>query len=144
LGIKLTVYDFHRLEIGTEVIFVESAGEKGPQASTVQIVSKPGVRHPATEEHTVEPAEGWKNSDGNETIRRGLENSVAEPARMTRKVSTRTGRRRRGTSYFSSLAFNEISVAARATDTGQFFFAPSACSANVFSSMSGISASVLN
>jgi cold shock CspA family protein len=35
--------DFDRLDIGTEVRFVESVGEKGPQASTVQIVGKPSA-----------------------------------------------------------------------------------------------------
>jgi len=36
--------DFDRLEIGTGVRFVEEDGEKGSQASTVQIVDKPGAR----------------------------------------------------------------------------------------------------
>jgi len=36
--------DFDRLEIGTGVRFVEEPGEEGPQASTVQIVDKPGSR----------------------------------------------------------------------------------------------------
>jgi cold shock CspA family protein len=36
--------DFGRLEIGTGVRFVEEMGEKGLQASTVEIVDKPGVR----------------------------------------------------------------------------------------------------
>jgi cold shock CspA family protein len=36
--------DFSRLEVGTGVRFVEEMGESGPQASTVQIVDKPGVR----------------------------------------------------------------------------------------------------
>ena len=35
---------FERLAIGTEVRFNEADGEKGPQASTVQIVNKPGIR----------------------------------------------------------------------------------------------------
>ena len=35
--------DFERIEIGTGVRFTEEAGEEGPQASTVQIVDKPGV-----------------------------------------------------------------------------------------------------
>ncbi len=35
--------DFDRLTIGTEVRFEEEEGEEGPQASTVAIVSKPGV-----------------------------------------------------------------------------------------------------
>lgn len=36
--------DYERLEVGTGVRFVEEAGREGPQASTVQIVDKPGVR----------------------------------------------------------------------------------------------------
>src|SRR2546427_559512 len=35
---------FERLAIGTEVRFEEEDGSDGPQASTVQIVSKPGGR----------------------------------------------------------------------------------------------------
>ena len=38
--------EFDRLEIGTGVRFVEEQGEKGPQASTVEIVDKPGFRIP--------------------------------------------------------------------------------------------------
>lgn len=36
--------DFKRLEIGTGVRYIEEIGEEGPQASTVQIVDKPGAR----------------------------------------------------------------------------------------------------
>jgi len=36
--------DFERLAVGTEVRFEEEEGEEGPQASTVQVVNKPGVR----------------------------------------------------------------------------------------------------
>lgn len=36
--------DFDRLAVGTEVRYVMTMGEEGPQATTVQIVSKPGVR----------------------------------------------------------------------------------------------------
>lgn len=35
--------DFERLAVGTEVRFNPAEGEQGPQASTVQIVSKPGA-----------------------------------------------------------------------------------------------------
>ena len=35
--------DFDRLEIGTGVRYVPGAGDKGPKASTLQIVDKPGV-----------------------------------------------------------------------------------------------------
>lgn len=52
--------DFDRLEIGTGVSFMEEPGEKGPQASTVQIVDKPGARVPEEEESEVEPPAGWK------------------------------------------------------------------------------------
>jgi cold shock CspA family protein len=41
--------DFDRLEVGTGVRYVEEAGDEGPQASTVQIVDKPGVRIEETE-----------------------------------------------------------------------------------------------
>ncbi len=34
--------DFERLEVGTGVRFEETEGEKGPQATTVQIIDKPG------------------------------------------------------------------------------------------------------
>ena len=34
--------DWERLDIGTEVRFAEESGEQGPQASSVQIVAKPG------------------------------------------------------------------------------------------------------
>jgi cold shock CspA family protein len=36
--------DFPRLTVGTEVRYEPSVGEMGPQASTVQIVNKPGKR----------------------------------------------------------------------------------------------------
>ncbi len=36
--------DFDRIEIGTMVRFFPEMGDKGPQASTIQIVDKPGVR----------------------------------------------------------------------------------------------------
>jgi ribosomal subunit interface protein len=36
--------DFERLSVGTEVRFSAQEGEDGPQASSVQVVSKPGVR----------------------------------------------------------------------------------------------------
>jgi cold shock CspA family protein len=35
---------FSRLAVGTRVTFVETAGEKGPQASTVKILGKHGMR----------------------------------------------------------------------------------------------------
>ena len=36
--------DFERLSVGTEVRFAAEQGEDGPQASSVQVVSKPGAR----------------------------------------------------------------------------------------------------
>jgi cold shock CspA family protein len=51
---SVTNDDFDRLEVGTGVRFVESqAGEEGPQASTVEIVNKPGVRAAKVEESTL-------------------------------------------------------------------------------------------
>ncbi len=52
--------DFERLKIGSGVRYFPSAGEKGPQASTVQIVDKPGVRAARTPDTNVEQPEGWK------------------------------------------------------------------------------------
>lgn len=43
--------DFDRIEIGTMVRFFPEMGEKGPQASTIQILDKPGARRSKTEEH---------------------------------------------------------------------------------------------
>jgi cold shock CspA family protein/ribosome-associated translation inhibitor RaiA len=37
---------YERLEIGTEVRFMESQGDEGPQASTVTVVGKEGRHHP--------------------------------------------------------------------------------------------------
>lgn len=51
--------DFDRLEVGTGIRFEEEEGEEGPQASTVQIVDKPGVRV-ARGEVPVEAPLGWE------------------------------------------------------------------------------------
>ncbi|MFO7687627.1 MAG: HPF/RaiA family ribosome-associated protein, partial [Desulfobacterales bacterium] len=51
--------DFERLEIGTGVRYFPSEGEEGPQASTVQIVDKPGSRASKVGDPQVEPPEGW-------------------------------------------------------------------------------------
>ena len=40
--------DFERLAVGTEVRFSAEEGDKGPQASSVQIVSKPGAGEETT------------------------------------------------------------------------------------------------
>ena len=51
--------DFERLAVGTEVRFEETEGDEGPQASTVQIVNKPGVRLPASAPPALAPPRGW-------------------------------------------------------------------------------------
>jgi len=43
-------HDWERLEVGTGVHYLEEDGEEGPQATSVRIVDKPGVRVPRTEE----------------------------------------------------------------------------------------------
>lgn len=52
--------DFDRLEVGTGVRFFPSQGDKGPQASTVQIVNKPGARVDQAEEKEIKPPVGWQ------------------------------------------------------------------------------------
>ena len=53
--------EFDRLTIGTGVQFFVSAGNDGPQASTVRIISKPGVRAEKTEpEAPAQPPTGWQ------------------------------------------------------------------------------------
>jgi ribosomal subunit interface protein len=52
--------DFDRLEIGTGVRFFVEQGEQGPQASTVQIVNKPGSRVGKSGEEEIEPPLGWQ------------------------------------------------------------------------------------
>ena len=53
--------DFDRLTVGTGVQFFVSQGENGPQASTVRLIDKTGLRPP---EHRNQPdpmdvPEGW-------------------------------------------------------------------------------------
>lgn len=52
--------DFERLEVGTGVRFVAVEGDQGLQASTVQIVDKPGARAGRAETAVIEPPLGWK------------------------------------------------------------------------------------
>lgn len=61
--------DFDRLEVGTEVRFEETMGEQGPQATTVQIVGKPGSRTERGEEEPeqAKPPETWDDSAAGET-----------------------------------------------------------------------------
>jgi cold shock CspA family protein len=53
--------DFERLAVGTEVRFDESEGDDGPQASTVQIVNKPGIRLPEAGPEAIAPPRGWED-----------------------------------------------------------------------------------
>lgn len=52
--------DFERLAVGTGVRFTKEIGEKGAQASTVQIVDKPGVRVSTSDEAAPEVPLGWQ------------------------------------------------------------------------------------
>ncbi|MBH8550810.1 HPF/RaiA family ribosome-associated protein [Nostocaceae cyanobacterium CENA357] len=52
--------DFERLEIGTGVHFSLEQGEEGPQASTVKIINKPGVRVGNSEQTLIEPPLDWR------------------------------------------------------------------------------------
>jgi cold shock CspA family protein len=52
--------EFNRLEVGTGVQWVEQQGDKGPQATTVRIVDKPGSRISGSDEHPIEPPLGWR------------------------------------------------------------------------------------
>lgn len=52
--------DFDRLEIGTGVRCFVQQGEQGPQASTVKIVDKPGVRAGKSDQTLIEPPLGWQ------------------------------------------------------------------------------------
>lgn len=52
--------DFDRIEVGTAVRFVADQGNQGMQASTVQIIDKPGHRVGESEQSIIEPPLGWK------------------------------------------------------------------------------------
>lgn len=52
--------DFDRIEVGTGVRFFAEEGEKGLQASTVQIVDKPGHRVSESDQTLIEPPLGWQ------------------------------------------------------------------------------------
>ena len=51
--------DYERLAVGTEVRFEEEDGDNGPQASTVQVVNKPGIRTPPSGPPAIDPPRGW-------------------------------------------------------------------------------------
>lgn len=53
---------FDRLTPGTEVRFEGEMGEDGLQASTVQIVGKPGVRANHTGDEAMAPPAGWESN----------------------------------------------------------------------------------
>ncbi|MGI0488250.1 HPF/RaiA family ribosome-associated protein [Pantanalinema rosaneae CENA516] len=52
--------DFDRLEVGTGVRFAATEGKNGLQATSIQIVNKPGVRTGKAEQTIVEPPLGWE------------------------------------------------------------------------------------
>ncbi|MFC3282584.1 HPF/RaiA family ribosome-associated protein [Litchfieldella rifensis] len=52
--------DFDRLTVGTRVRFEPEEGEAGPQASTVQIIDKPGVGGSEAGSEALEMPIGWK------------------------------------------------------------------------------------
>jgi cold shock CspA family protein len=68
--------DFERLAVGTEVRFAESEGEQGPQASTVQVVNKPGVRLPPSGPTTLPPPRGWGDAGARRGRRRAKRGSA--------------------------------------------------------------------
>ncbi|HEY9700028.1 MAG TPA: HPF/RaiA family ribosome-associated protein [Trichocoleus sp.] len=52
--------DFDRITVGTGVRFNATEGEKGLQATSVQIVDKPGVRAGKSGDMLIEPPMGWE------------------------------------------------------------------------------------
>ena len=68
--------DFERLAVGTEVRFDESEGDDGPQASTVQIVNKPGIRLPASGPSALKPPRGWEDIGARRGRRRAKRGSA--------------------------------------------------------------------
>ncbi len=52
--------DFDRLDVGTGVRFEAEEGNQGPQATTVQIVDKPGVSAGKVDQSLIEPPLGWQ------------------------------------------------------------------------------------
>jgi cold shock CspA family protein/ribosome-associated translation inhibitor RaiA len=55
--------DFDRLAVGTEVRFEAVLGEEGPQATTVQLVNKPGERETDATRGRDDVPPGWRNTD---------------------------------------------------------------------------------
>jgi len=54
------VNDWDRLELGTQVRFEESMGDMGPQATTVQVVDKPGAALEHVDGKTIDEPLGWE------------------------------------------------------------------------------------
>ena len=54
--------DFARLAVGTEVRFEPEMGDAGPQASTVQIVNKPGERESDDTRERDDVTHGWRST----------------------------------------------------------------------------------
>jgi cold shock CspA family protein len=54
--------DFERFVVGTEVRFEQHEGDKGPQASSVQIVNKSVIRVPADGQAANKPPRGWQGA----------------------------------------------------------------------------------
>ncbi len=52
--------DFDHIEVGTGVRFEAVEGEQGLQATTVQIVDKPGVTAGKADETMIKPPLGWQ------------------------------------------------------------------------------------
>lgn len=51
--------DFERMETGVQVRFEPSMGEDGAQASTVQVIDKPGKRAGSSGHEAAQPPAGW-------------------------------------------------------------------------------------
>jgi cold shock CspA family protein len=54
------VDDWQRLELGSQVRFEETMGEMGPQATTVQLVDKPGATLSQVEDRSLKEPLGWE------------------------------------------------------------------------------------
>jgi cold shock CspA family protein/ribosome-associated translation inhibitor RaiA len=54
------VDDWPRLEIGTQVRFEETMGDMGPQATTVQVIDKPGVTLGRSDSKGMQEPLGWE------------------------------------------------------------------------------------
>jgi ribosomal subunit interface protein len=57
-------HNWEHLEVGTQVRFEETMGEMGPQATTVQIIDKPGHRIPEHEPEATEVPKDWQEWPG--------------------------------------------------------------------------------